>query len=175
MRKWTPWRSKVASGAVVLRGAGVGVPGQNLGVAYGHAGVEGVGDRRVPQRVRRRGGGCRQPSRSARPSGSSRAGRSACERGPQDEQSIGSFASAGLEDAQDRDGQRHGGGLLPWPTRGKPGLVTARHVRRYIRATRRMMWGADADRIKVGSVVWLTRYPPSGGMRLTGIRPWDAP
>ncbi len=35
----------------VLGGAGIGVPGEDLGVAQRDAGVEGVGDRRVPQRV----------------------------------------------------------------------------------------------------------------------------
>jgi hypothetical protein len=33
----------------VLGGAGVGVPGEDLGVAQRDAGVEGVGDRGVPQ------------------------------------------------------------------------------------------------------------------------------
>jgi len=35
----------------VLGGAGIGVPGEDQGVAQRDAGVEGVGDRRVPQRV----------------------------------------------------------------------------------------------------------------------------
>ena len=44
---------EVASGAVVvLGGARVGVPSQDLRVPQRHAGVEGVGDRGVPQRVR---------------------------------------------------------------------------------------------------------------------------
>jgi len=44
---------EVAAGAVVvLGGAGVGVAGEDLGVAQRNAGVEGVGDRGVPQRVR---------------------------------------------------------------------------------------------------------------------------
>ena len=43
---------EVASVAVVvLGGAGVGVAGEYLGVAEWDAGVEGVGDRGVPQRV----------------------------------------------------------------------------------------------------------------------------
>src|SRR5680860_1478112 len=43
---------EVASGAVVvLGGARVGVPGEDLGVAQRYSGVEGVGDRCVPQRV----------------------------------------------------------------------------------------------------------------------------
>jgi hypothetical protein len=53
VRKCTPWRSGVAAGAViVLGGARVGVPGQNLGIAQRHPGVQGVGDRSMPQRVR---------------------------------------------------------------------------------------------------------------------------
>ena len=44
---------EVAAGAVVvLGGAWVGVPGDDLGVAQRDAGVEGVGDGGVPQRVR---------------------------------------------------------------------------------------------------------------------------
>jgi hypothetical protein len=44
---------EVAAGAVVvLGGAGVGVAGEYLRVARRHAGVEGVGDRGVPQGVR---------------------------------------------------------------------------------------------------------------------------
>jgi glyoxylase-like metal-dependent hydrolase (beta-lactamase superfamily II) len=44
---------RVAAGAVVvLGGARVGVAGQDLGVAQWHSGVQGVGDRGVPQRVR---------------------------------------------------------------------------------------------------------------------------
>jgi hypothetical protein len=44
---------EAAAGAVVmLGGAGVGVAGGDLRVAQWHAGVEGVGDRRVAQRVR---------------------------------------------------------------------------------------------------------------------------
>jgi hypothetical protein len=35
----------------VLGAAGVGVAGEDLGVAQGDAGVQGVGDRGVPQRV----------------------------------------------------------------------------------------------------------------------------
>jgi hypothetical protein len=43
---------EVAAGAVVvLGGAGVGVAGEYLRVAQRHAGVEGVGDRGVPQGV----------------------------------------------------------------------------------------------------------------------------
>jgi hypothetical protein len=43
---------EVAAGTVVvLGGAWVGVPGQDLGVAEGNVGVEGVGDGCVPQRV----------------------------------------------------------------------------------------------------------------------------
>ena len=43
---------EVAAGSVVvLSGAGVSVPGQDLGVAQRHPGIEGVGDRGVPQRV----------------------------------------------------------------------------------------------------------------------------
>jgi len=43
---------EVAAGTVVVLGSPwVGVPGQDLGVAEGHAGVEGVGDGGVPQRV----------------------------------------------------------------------------------------------------------------------------
>jgi hypothetical protein len=42
---------EVAAGAVlVLGGSGVGVAGEDLGVAQGHASIEGVGDRGVPQR-----------------------------------------------------------------------------------------------------------------------------
>ena len=37
---------------VVLGGPGVGMAGEDLGVAERHAGVEGVGDRRVTERVR---------------------------------------------------------------------------------------------------------------------------
>jgi len=41
---------EVASGSVVVLGrAGVGVAGEDLGVTQGDAGVEGVGDRGVPQ------------------------------------------------------------------------------------------------------------------------------
>ena len=44
---------EVAAGAVVvLGGSGVGVPSEDLGVAQGDAGIEGVGDRGMPQRVR---------------------------------------------------------------------------------------------------------------------------
>lgn len=44
---------EVSSGSVaVLGGARVGVAGQDLRVAQGDAGVQRVGDRRVPQRVR---------------------------------------------------------------------------------------------------------------------------
>ena len=43
---------EVAAGAVVvLGGAGVGVPGEDLGIAQRHSGVQGVGDRGVTQRV----------------------------------------------------------------------------------------------------------------------------
>jgi len=43
---------EVAAGAVAVRGgAGVGVAGQDLRVEQGDAGVHGVGDRGVPQRV----------------------------------------------------------------------------------------------------------------------------
>jgi hypothetical protein len=43
---------EVASGSVVvLGGAGVGMAGEDLGVAERDACVEGVGDRCVPQRV----------------------------------------------------------------------------------------------------------------------------
>lgn len=43
---------EVAAGAVVVLGrAGVGVPGQDLRVAKRDTGVEGVGDRGVPQGV----------------------------------------------------------------------------------------------------------------------------
>lgn len=39
---------EVAAGAVVvLGGAGVGVPSEDLGIAQRHAGVEGISDRRV--------------------------------------------------------------------------------------------------------------------------------
>jgi len=42
----------VAAGAVVvLGGAGVGMPGQDLGIAQRHACVLGVGDGRTPQGV----------------------------------------------------------------------------------------------------------------------------
>jgi hypothetical protein len=42
---------EVAAGAgVVLGGAGVGVPGEDLDVAQRDAGVEGVGNRGVPQK-----------------------------------------------------------------------------------------------------------------------------
>ena len=44
---------EVASGAVVvLGGPGVGMAGEDLGVAERNAGVEGVGDRRMTERVR---------------------------------------------------------------------------------------------------------------------------
>jgi len=50
VRKWTSVLVEVAAGAVVvLGGPGVGVPGEDLGVSEGDAGVEGVGDRGVPQ------------------------------------------------------------------------------------------------------------------------------
>jgi hypothetical protein len=43
---------EVAAGAVVvLGGAGVGVPGEDLRIAERDTGVERVGDRGVPQRV----------------------------------------------------------------------------------------------------------------------------
>jgi len=55
---------EVAAGAVVvLGGARVGVPGEDLGVAQGDAGVEGVRDRGVPQRMR---ADVRQASRTRR-------------------------------------------------------------------------------------------------------------
>jgi hypothetical protein len=42
---------EVAEGAVVvLGGAGVGMPGEDLGMSKRDVGVEGVGDRGVPQR-----------------------------------------------------------------------------------------------------------------------------
>ena len=44
---------EVASSAVVvLSGSGVGVAGQDLGIAQRDSCIEGVGFRRVPQRVR---------------------------------------------------------------------------------------------------------------------------
>ncbi len=44
---------EVAGGAVVvLGGPGVGVPGEDLRVAKRHAGIQRVGERGVPQRVR---------------------------------------------------------------------------------------------------------------------------
>ena len=43
---------EVAAGAVVvLGGPGVGMAGEDLGVAEWHAGVEGVGDRGMAERV----------------------------------------------------------------------------------------------------------------------------
>ncbi|HEX6337587.1 MAG TPA: hypothetical protein VFZ85_11575 [Jiangellaceae bacterium] len=41
-----------ACAVIVLGGARIGVPGQDLGIAQRHAGVQGVGDRSMPQRVR---------------------------------------------------------------------------------------------------------------------------
>lgn len=41
-----------AGSVVVLCGAWVCVPGQDLGVSQWHAGIEGVGDRGMAQRVR---------------------------------------------------------------------------------------------------------------------------
>lgn len=68
-----------AATVVVLGGAGVSVPGQDLGVAERHAGVQGIGDCGVAQRVRADvSGDARRPSRSAAPSGRRRAGRSGC-------------------------------------------------------------------------------------------------
>lgn len=40
-----------ASTVVVLGGARIGMPGQNLGIAQRHPGVQGVGDRGVPKGV----------------------------------------------------------------------------------------------------------------------------
>ena len=44
---------EVSAGAVVmLGGPWIGVPGQDLGIAQRHPGVQSVGDRSMPQRVR---------------------------------------------------------------------------------------------------------------------------
>jgi hypothetical protein len=53
VRKCTPVPVEVAAGAVVvLGGAGVGVPGEDLGVAERYAGVESFGDGGVAKRMR---------------------------------------------------------------------------------------------------------------------------
>ena len=58
---------QVAAGpVVVLGGAGVGVTGEDLGGAQGNGGVEGVGDRGVPQRMRTAAVGARGFDRAAR-------------------------------------------------------------------------------------------------------------
>ena len=105
---------EVAAGSVVvLGGSWVGVPGEDLGVAEGDAGVEGVGDRGVPQRVWADVSwdacGFRDPGDHAvnvapinRVAGD----------WPQHQRPCRSLATASLKDAEDRDGQWHGGGLV---------------------------------------------------------------
>jgi hypothetical protein len=105
---------EVAAGAVVvLGGAGVGVAGEDLGVSEGHAGVEGIGDRGVPQRVRadvpRDASGFRDPGDHA--VGVASVDGLAGDRS-QDQWPVGALAAAGFQNAQDGDGQRHGGGLV---------------------------------------------------------------
>jgi len=105
---------EVASGAVVvLGGAGIGVASEDLGVAQGDASVEGVGDRGVPQRVGadvpRDLSGFRDPNDHAVCIAS--VNRLPGDRS-QHQSPAGALPPAGLQDAQDGDGERHGGGLV---------------------------------------------------------------
>ena len=104
---------EVVPGAVVVGGGpGVGMAGGDLGVAERNAGVEGVGDRRVTQRVRAdppRDAGLARPGR---PSGRRRGGRRQPGAQKQDQGPVVALAAAGLEGAEDGDGERHGGGLV---------------------------------------------------------------
>ena len=97
----------------MLAGAGVGVPGEDLGIAQRRAGVEGIGDGRVAQRVRAdvpgHPGGFRDPAHhSVAVAAVDRLARDRA----QDQGSVGAFSTARLENAQDRDGQRHGRWLV---------------------------------------------------------------
>ena len=105
---------EVAPGAVVvLGGPGVGMAGEDLGVAERDAGVEGVGDRRMPQRVRADVTGDPGSLRDPRDHsvGIAAVDRLARHRS-QDQRTGGPFAAAGLQDSEDRDGQWHGRGLV---------------------------------------------------------------
>ena len=98
-----------ASAVIVLGGPGVGMAGEDLGVAERNTGVEGVGNGRVTQRVRadvtRDPGSLRDtgdhPVRVAPVDRPAR-------RGAQDQRTGGPLAAARLQDAEDRDSQRHG-------------------------------------------------------------------
>ena len=89
---------------------------EDLGVAQRDADVEGIGDGRAAERVWADVAG---DGRCFRDAGDHSVGVSAVDgaagHGAQDESSLGTAAAAGLEDAQHRDGDRHGGGLVALP------------------------------------------------------------
>jgi hypothetical protein len=98
---------------VVLGGPGIGVPRQDLRVPERDPGVEGVGDRGVPQRmwadVPRDPGRLRDSlDHSVRVASVDWV---ACQ-WAQDQRPGGAFAAAGLEHSQDGHGDGHGGGLV---------------------------------------------------------------
>ena len=105
---------EVASGAVgVLGGAGVGVSGEDRRVAQRDAGIKGIGDRGMPKRV-----GADVPG-DARGLGDP--GDHAVDVAPidgmagdwsQDQRAAGALATAGLQDTEHGDSQRHRGGLV---------------------------------------------------------------
>jgi hypothetical protein len=104
---------EVASGSVVVLGRSrVGVAGEDLCVPQRDAGVEGVGDGSVPQGV---GLMClgmpATPLRSGAPSGRRRGGQSVSPIWAAGSAARRSAGRGGLEDQDQRDGQRHGGGL----------------------------------------------------------------
>lgn len=120
---------EVSAGVVVVLGcAWVGVPRQDLRVAERDAGVEGVGDGGVTQRV------WADVSRDARDLGdphNHQVDVSAVDgiprAGSQDERPLGSLSSAGLEDTKYGDRGWHGGGLVAFPDQAKDS-VTAQGV-----------------------------------------------
>ena len=97
---------EVAAGAVpVLSGARVGVAGEDLGVAERHSGVEGVGDGGVPQGVRADVTGNARDLGDADDHAVAVASVDRVVRQrSQDQRTLGAFASAGLQDPEDRDG-----------------------------------------------------------------------
>lgn len=110
---------EVAAGAVVvLGGPGVGVPGEDLRVSQRDAGVEGVGDRGVPQRVRAdvSGDAGHLSDSDDHAVAVASVDRLARQR-PQNQRPFGEFASAGLQDAQAGTVSGMVAGLLPFPTR----------------------------------------------------------
>ena len=106
-----------ASAVVVLGGAGVGVPGEDLGIAQGYAGVEGVGDGGVAQGVRadvpRDGGDLGDPY--DHPVAVAALDRVLRVRA-QDQPPFGALASAGLKNRSRGTVMGMVAGLLPLPT-----------------------------------------------------------